>query len=70
MITYQKHGTTLIKIKNFPNNINNLRGIMTNMINMLFTLKWNPTHFNEWLDPRGDKWKLSLDESPRELIRI
>ena len=43
---------------------------MTNVINMLLTLKWIPAHFNEWTDPRGDKWKLCLDSSPRELIRI
>ena len=59
----------LNKIVAFPTNTNNIRGIMTNIINMLLTLNWKPTHFNEWTDRNGEKWKLCLDESPRDLIR-
>ena len=57
------------KIENCLTHTSNIKGIMTNMRHMLLTLKCNPIHFNEWIDPRGDKWKLSLNGSPRELIR-
>ena len=57
------------KFKTTNNNFNNVKGIMSNVIYLLISLKWNPISIDEWYASDGSIWRLSFSESPNSLIR-
>jgi hypothetical protein len=44
------------KLRNSNNNINDVHGIMSNVIHMLIQAKWDPIAPNMWVDPEGNQW--------------
>ena len=41
-----------------------VRGIMSNLINLLTELGWETPSFNVWISPQGDEWELGGDNNP------
>ena len=57
------------KRKSSDNNFKYVRGITSNIIYTLHSLKWNPISIDEWYDSDGSIWRLNFSESPKSLIR-
>ena len=49
--------------------VNNIRGIMSNLIYNLLNLSWHPISYDVWIDPQNCAWKLDSLDSPKGIIR-
>ena len=47
---------TILRGTNSHNSYKGVRGIVSNVMSLLFNLKWEPVAWNCWRCPRGDPW--------------
>ena len=60
-----------LKDKDSIDRYKDIKGIMTNVMCLLFSLGWDPKMFNLWEDMNSDIWKIDYTtETPKMIIKM